>query len=108
VRYITWKKLQYRGSQYPSGEVDERAPLDEQQITAQCSQQSTEEHSHATSIPAHECGHELEGKKLSRKILIRAEAKPEISQKDKSVMSMEYETDNTALEDEATRRANVQ
>jgi len=60
-----------------------------------------EEHSHATGIPAHECRHELKGEKLSRKVSIRAEARPEIPQKDKSVISMEYETDKTASEDKA-------
>jgi len=66
------------------------------------------EYSHATGTPTHECGQELEGEKLSPKVSIRAEAKPEISQKDKSVMPMERETNNTASEDEATRSASVQ
>jgi len=67
-----------------------------------------EEHNHAIGTPAHECGHELEGEKLSRKVSIRAEAKPEIPQKDKSVMSMECEIDNTASENENTRSASLQ
>jgi len=56
---------------------------------------------------AHECGHELEGEKSPRKVSTRAETRPEIPQKDKSVTSMECETDKTALEDEATQRASV-
>jgi len=35
-------------------------------------------------------------------------ARPEIPQKDKSDMSMEYVTDKTALEDKDTQRANAQ
>jgi len=65
------------------------------------------EHSHATGILA-ECEHELEGEKSSRKVSIRAETRPKIPQKDKSVMSIECETDKTASEDEATRSTSIQ
>jgi len=74
-------------------------------LPAEC---HAEEHSHAIGTPTHECRHELEGEKLSRKVSIRAEAKSEIPQKDKSAMSIECETDKTASEDEATRRASIQ
>jgi len=67
-----------------------------------------EKHSHATDTLAYERGQELEGEKLSRKVSIRVEARPEIPQKDKSVMPMECKTDKTTSEDEDTRRASIQ
>jgi len=86
--------------------VNERAPLDEQEASVQCSQQSARLRNIvmllALRLPA-ERGYELKGERLSRKISIRVEARPEISQKDKNVTSMERMTDKIVSEDEVTR-----
>jgi len=73
-------------------------------LPAEC---QAEEHCHATGNLAHECGHELEGERLSQRVSIRLKARPKIPQKDKSVTSIEYETDKIASEDEATQGASV-
>jgi len=66
-----------------------------------------EEHSHVTGTPTHECGHESQGERLSRRVSIRADARSKIPQKDKNATLMEFEVDKIATADEATRGANA-
>jgi len=87
--------------------MDEWALLDNKQPSNAPSRVQVEEYSHVTGIPAHECGHELEGERLSQRVSIKEEAKLKTPQKDKSVMFMECEVDKIASTDEATRGASV-